>query len=97
MALRAQQAGDWERAAIWCTPTLPTPRLCIRLSPCSYSAPRSAKKKRVFTSLTQLMAEQQQLMAEQQQHGQGGETAAGEAASGEAAAAQAQAAAGSVP
>lgn len=36
---------------------------------CSYSAPRSAKKKRVFTSLTQLM-QQQAAQQQEQQAGQ---------------------------
>ena len=42
---------------------LSLPSACGR---CSYSAPRSAKKKRVFTSLTELMQQEQ---AQRQQQG----------------------------
>ena len=53
-------------------PNLPLP------SRCSFTAPRSAKKKRIFTSLTQLMHQQQQ-----------GETGAAAGEAGQAAAAAA--------
>ncbi|KAI7841398.1 hypothetical protein COHA_005015 [Chlorella ohadii] len=57
--------------------------LTDRKDPRSFTAPRSAKKKRIFTSLTQLMHQQQQ-----------GEAAAEAGAAGEAAAAEAAAAGG---
>ena len=59
------------------------PSSFLPICACSFTAPRSAKKKRIFTSLTQLMHQQQQ-----------GEAAAEAGAAGEAAAAEAAAAGG---
>jgi hypothetical protein len=38
--------------------------------PCSFTAPRSARKKRIFTSLTQLMEMEQQQQQQQAQEQQ---------------------------